>query len=338
MGIKIHLHCFTYGRKPAVELENLCEKIYYYPRKTGILSNLSSLPYTVKSRQSKEMEANLLSNDYPILFEVLHTCYLINDLRFKNRIKIYRHSNIEHDYYNHLAKTEKKFLHKIYLIQEAKKLLKFENIISDANYILAVNEIDAVYFTKKYSFPKTLYIPSFHANNDVKIKNGKGDYILYHGNLSVSENYEAAAWLLENVFLKIKFKVIIAGLNPPAFLKETIKKYEHIKLIENPIETEMNALVENAHLHCLYTAQTTGLKLKLLNVLFTGRFVVCNANMLSGTGFTQNNGMLISNQFITEINTCFQMDFSDLLIEERKIMLKRFSNQKNIETIIKIIS
>lgn len=87
VGVKIHLHCFTYGREPAKELEQICEKVYYYERKTGLASNLSLLPYTVKSRQSLELEQNLLSNDFPILFEVLHTCYLLKDPRFKKRKK-----------------------------------------------------------------------------------------------------------------------------------------------------------------------------------------------------------------------------------------------------------
>jgi hypothetical protein len=337
MGVNIHLHCFAYGRKPSKELESLCEKVYYYPRKTGIISNLSSLPYTVKSRQSEELEANLLSNNFPVLFEVLHTCYLLSDPRFKNRIKIYRHSNIEHDYYNHLAKAEKNSIRKIYLSREAKKLEKFEKIISNADYIFAVNEIDTGYFRKKYPGPKTFYIPSFHPNNEVRIKSGKGEYILYHGNLSISENYEAAEWLLENVFSKIKFRVIIAGLNPPDFLKEIIKRFDHILLVENPDEAKMKALVANAQVHCLYTSQITGLKLKLLNVLFSGKYVVCNSNMLSGTGFAQNNGMLVTDQFIKEINSCFENVFSDSLIAERKIMLERFSNEKNIETVIKEI-
>ncbi len=337
VGINIHLHCFEYGRKPSRELEGLCKKIYYYPRKTGVISNLSSLPYTVKSRQSKEMEKNLLSNDFPILFEVLHTCYLLDDERLKKRIKIYRHSNIEHDYYRHLATAEKSLLKKTYLKREADKLEKFENIISNANYIFSVNEIDANYFVKKYPAVKTLYIPSFHQNNEVQIKKGKGEYILYHGNLSISENYEAVEWLLQNVFSKIKFKVIIAGLNPSNFLKESIKKYSNVSLIQNPGDSEMKQLVENAHIHCLYTAQTTGLKLKLLNVLFGGRFVVCNANMLSGTGFVQNKGLFVSDEFITQINSCFETDFTETLIEERKKMLERFSNQKNVDEMLKAI-
>ena len=69
-GVKIHLHCFSYGRTPSHELEALCEKVYYYDRQIGLSGNFSLKPYTVKSRQSNEMEKNLLANDFPILFEV----------------------------------------------------------------------------------------------------------------------------------------------------------------------------------------------------------------------------------------------------------------------------
>ncbi|HMX05330.1 MAG TPA: hypothetical protein PKE14_11715, partial [Chitinophagales bacterium] len=31
-GIKIHLHCFEYGRNEAPELNAFCEHVYYYPR------------------------------------------------------------------------------------------------------------------------------------------------------------------------------------------------------------------------------------------------------------------------------------------------------------------
>jgi hypothetical protein len=333
MGVKVHLHCFTYGRKSSAELSALCEKVYYYERKTGLMSNLSSLPYTVKSRQSAELEKNLLSNNYPILFEVLHTCYLMGDERFRNRTKIYRHSNIEHEYYRHLAESEKNFFKKAYLRTEASKLKKFESVVKNASCIMAVNELDADYFRKKYPGVKTLYVPSFHANDEVISAEGKGDYVLYHGNLSVSENYEAAQWLIENVFSGNDYPVIIAGLNPPRFLKEMIAKTKHIQLRENPSGSEMQALVSNAQVNCLYTSQPTGLKLKLLNVLFSGRFVVCNPQMISGTGFQSNNCLLIADDLVSSINKCFHQDFSSRLIEERKIMLQQFSNSKNIKTL-----
>lgn len=340
-GVKIHLHCFNYGRNKSPELEALCEKVYYYPRKTGFLANLSLIPYTVKSRQSVELEKNLLSNDFPILFEVLHTCYLLNDERFKNRKKIYRHSNIEHDYYLELSKSERNILKKIYLKIEAQKLKWFESIIHFANVILAVNKTDADYFTKNYPKAKTLYLPSFHANEKLTCEAGKGNFILFHGNLSISENYEAAIWLIENVFSKINLPVIIAGLHPPAFLSDLIKNHQHINLIDSPVESEMTKLIHEAQIHVLYTAQPTGLKLKLLNVLFKGRYIVCNSNMTEGTGIFENKGFLLANtanEFIQKINSVFETEFSSINIQERQKQISNFDNVENRKKLIEIIN
>lgn len=342
MNVKVYLHCFEYGRKHAGELEALCEKVYYYPRKTGLFSGLSALPYTVKSRQSEELEKNLLTNNYPILFEVLHTCYLLNDVRFKNRIRFYRHSNIEHDYYKHLAISEHNFFKRFYLKLEARKLERFEPIINEANYILAVNKEDADYFEKRYKTPKTIYLPSFHANNEIDIKQGKGNYILYHGNLSVSENYEAALWLINHVFKAITYPVIIAGLNPPEFLKEAIAACKNIQLIENPGDEQMKGLISDAHIHCLYTEQATGLKLKLLNVLFSGRFVICNSKMIKGTSLrcTDISGSYsfnLTEEALQLIADVMQKDFSEKELNARKTELEAYSNQVNIEKLISLI-
>jgi hypothetical protein len=341
-GVKVHLHCFNYGRQPAKELDALCEKVYYYERKVGLSSGLSWLPYTVKSRKSAELEKNLLSNNFPLLFEVLHTCYLLSDLRFKDRIKIYRHSNIEHEYYARLAETEKSLSKKLYLKTEAKRLERFEQIVNYADYILAVNEEDAGYFKKKYPRPKTIYLPSFHPNDEVNIKNGKGDYILYHGNLSISENHEGAVWLIKNVFAHTAQRVVIAGLNPPLFLETLIAEHSNIQLVKNPPEEKMNELVAEAHVHCLYTSQSTGLKLKLLNVLFKGRFVICNTKMIAGTSIKNNPEagvyVLDSDQaFIKTVEEVSVREVTPALADRRKQDLDRYYNQSNINTLVDIL-
>ena len=53
-GVKIILHCFEYERPHSKELESLCEKVYYYKRKTGLLANITLLPYNVFSRKDPE--------------------------------------------------------------------------------------------------------------------------------------------------------------------------------------------------------------------------------------------------------------------------------------------
>jgi hypothetical protein len=338
-GVKVILHCFEYGnRKHAPELAALCETVYYYKRDMSFMNQFSSLPFNVKSRINIELKQNLLKDDYPILFEVLHTCYLLNDPDLKNRKKLFRHSNIEHDYFLELAKGERSFLKKMYLKQEASKLKRFEKQITYSDCILSVSETDLAYFKKTYPQTPAVYLPSFHGFDALQSKPGKGNYILYHGNLSVSENYNAALWLIENVFSKITYPVIIAGLNPPAHLTEAIKKYAHITLKQNCPEPEMQSLIEDAQIHCLYTQQGTGLKLKLLNVLYSGRFVVANNHMLVGTQLSA--ACTIANspkEYIDRINTLFPKEFTVEEIETRKHLVSSMNNEEKTKLLLSLI-
>jgi hypothetical protein len=105
-GVKVHLHCFLYNREPSSELEKYCYEVKYYKRKTGALSAIWWKPYIVFSRRSGEMLRDLCKDDYPILFEGLHSCYYLGHPLLRKRKKIYRESNIEHQYYYHLFKAE----------------------------------------------------------------------------------------------------------------------------------------------------------------------------------------------------------------------------------------
>ncbi len=334
--IRVILHCFAYGnRQAAPELEAICEKVYYYQRNTSFRNQLSLLPFNVKSRIDPELKANLLKDNYPILFEVLHTCYLLNDPDLKQRRKLFRHSNIEHDYFLELAKAEKSFLKKMYLKAEAFKLKRFEKQIVHADCILSVSENDLNYFKKMYPDTPSVYLPSFHPFDELQCKPGKGNYILYHGNLSVAENYTAATWLIDEVFSRIAQPVIIAGLNPPSHLIEKIKSFRHIELRKNCDEQEMQTLIEDAQIHCLYTAQSTGLKLKLLNVLYSGRYVLANPTLLVGTPLTEACIVCnTANDYFSAIYTLFEKEFTADAIEKRKTIVSVMNNEKKTEKLI----
>ena len=339
-GVKIYLHCFVYGRKESPELAQLCEQVWYYPRHTGWRSNLSWLPYTVKSRQSEALRSNLLKVEAPILFEVLHTCALLADPELRSRKKIYRHSNIEHHYYRELAKSERSFLKRWYLTIEAKRLEAFETILEQASLILAVNRKDCDYFKSKYPKVRSEYLPSFHSNDAMQIREGKGKYLLFHGNLSVSENYEALEWLIREVFSKVTIPVVVAGLNPPAVVQSWITGHEHITLIPNPDEPRMEELIREAHVHVLYTNQSTGLKLKLLNVLYKGRHVVLNSAMLSGTGIQAGPGVVVAEQaetFRSEILALMDTAFDDTALTYRAGILQPFDNKTNTDKFIDLV-
>jgi hypothetical protein len=339
IGVKVILHCFEYGgKKGSAELESMCEKVYYYKRNTSLINHLSYLPYNIKSRIDLALKQNLLKDNYPILFEVLHTCYLLNDPDFVNRKKLFRHSNIEHDYFLELAKGEKSFLKKIYLRLEAFKLKYFEKKIKSTDCILAVSETDLLYFKKKYPNTQSIYLPSFHQFDYLQCKSGKGNYILYHGNLSISENYNAALWLIKNVFSKLNYPIIIAGLNPPQHLVDAINAYPQISLQQNCSELQMQMLIEDAQIHCLYTEQATGLKLKLLNVLYSGRFVIANNEMLTGTQLNAACSLANSpHEYLQQINVLFQKDFTLEEILLRKNLVATMNNSEKVNTLLSVM-
>ena len=172
----------------------------------------------------------------------------------------------------------------------------------------------------------------------MQCKTGKGNFILYHGNLSISENYNSALWLIENVFSKIKQTVVIAGLNPPIHLIEEIKKYSHITLKQNCTEQDMQSLIEDAQIHCLYTEQATGLKLKLLNVLFSGRFVIANTKMLVGTSLTEACQIANSSkEYIDSINELFSKEINQTEIISRKTIVASINNQEKMKKLLDLL-
>ncbi len=336
-GIKVHLHCFEYGRGKQLELNKYCESVHYYKRKKGVQSHLSKLPFIVKSRISKQLKTNLLKNDVPILFEGLHCCYLLNDDTFKKRFKIVRNHNIEHNYYNELANIETKKVKRTYYKTEAKKLERFEPILENADLCLSISETDLAYFKKKHPNTKSIYVPAFHANNKVSIIPGKGDYVLYHGNLSVAENSNAAKFIIEKLFNESDIPLKIAGLNPKKDLINLVKSYPNIQLVQNPSDDELSELINNAQINLLYTEQATGLKLKLLNVLFNGRHCIVNPKMVEGTSLGR---ICLIDQNITElkksIQSTFSVEFTQEEIETRKVLLTReYSNEISFQKIIK---
>ncbi len=336
-GVKIHLHCFEYGRAEARILESYCEKVYYYKRKMSKTYLLDKLPFVVVTRSSEKMIQTILRDDYPILFEGLHCCFHLNDVRLKDRIKIVRTHNIEHDYYQNLAKVEKSVFKKIYFGLEAKKLKRFEKNLILANYILAISNADTLEFSKRYK--NVLHVTAFHPYEEVKIEEGIGNFCLYHGNLEVGENNEAALFLVNEVFSKIKISLIIAGRKPSDELRNAVSQYKNIELKANISTAEIDELIKEAQINILPTFQATGIKLKLLAALFNGRHCIVNSPMVEKTGIeslcTIKNS---SEEMIAAVNALFTTPFKSTTIKEReRILLDSFSNEKNIKKLYTLI-
>lgn len=335
-GVKVHLHCFEYGRGEA-EVLNRCQEVKYYKRDTSFWKQMRREPYVVASRCSEELVKDLLKDDYPILCEGLHTTAVLKDSRFKNR-KIYvRAHNVEHDYYQLLAESERALWKRWFYKMEAKKLKRYEPVLKHAACIFAITQKDADYFNAHYGH--SLYVPGFSALSRVCSETGRGDYVLYHGNLSVAENKKAAEWLVEQVFAELELPCVVAGLNPSDDLLELCSRYSHVTLKANPDDAEMMDLLRNAQVNVLVTDQPTGLKLKLLNALYNGRFCLVNDDMVRGTSLDRLCVVAETPEaFISEIHRLMEEDFTEDDIEERDEALKElYQNDKNAQLIIETI-
>jgi uncharacterized protein (UPF0216 family) len=335
LGIGITLHCFKYGREEQIELKKICEKVYYYQRNAGIKYHISSKPYIVATRSNRKLLKNLLKNTNPILFEGLHSTYYINHSELKDRKKIVRAHNIEHEYYTNLASIEASYYKKIFFKREAKKLKRYEKVLDIADHILAISKNDTIYFEKLYS--KTLNISAFHPNNEIQIQEGTGKYALYHGNLSVPENIYAAEFLVNSVFSDFDYPLIIAGKNPSSYLKESIARYNNIELRTNLSDNEIKELIQNAQINILPTFQKTGLKLKLLSSLYLGRHCIVNENMVENTGLED---LCIIKNTATEMKEAI-LSFKENPFNENDILKRKeildtgYSNKGNANLIIK---
>ena len=322
-GVQIILHCFEYGRGQANELNDLCEKVYYYPRKSA-LSAFGFLPYIAASRFNKKLLERLCADKYPILLEGIHTCIYLRYKAVAGKNVIVRCHNIEHDYYFQLAKASSNFFKKMFYRVEGYRLKNFEKVMHKASSLAAVSAADVAWLCK--SFKNVHYIPPFHPFNRIDIKAGMGKYILYHGNLSVEENRAAAEFLINKVFPHLAVPCIVAGRNAKN-LGSLLGPVSHITLVEPVDNTEMHKLVQNAQINILPTFQDTGIKLKLLHALFAGRHCIINPEMLGNTALSSTCAIAKSSQeFIQFCHLLFKTQFSAEDISKRKLILEREYN------------
>ncbi|HUZ59001.1 MAG TPA: glycosyltransferase family 4 protein [Hanamia sp.] len=337
MGIKIYLHCFEYGRGKQPELNKYCEKVYYYKRETLTAGIPLRLPYIVSSRINPQLIKNILKDNYPVLLEGIHCTYYLYHGELSNRKVLVRLHNVEYEYYGQLAKSTNNFYKKVYFTLESRLLIKYEKIISVKAKFIAVNEKDKLTYQKVFSAADIEFLPVFVPFNKVNSKIGNGKFCLYHGNLSVAENEKAVFWLLEKIFHGLDITFIIAGKNPSSSIRKEISKYKKVQLIENPSQIEMEELIINAQIHLLPSFNTTGIKIKLLNALFNGRFIITNATSLNGTGLETLCCIAESpSEYIQKIKELFEVPFNENEIKKREIILKDlYNNEKNARQLIK---
>ncbi|MEP6615788.1 MAG: glycosyltransferase [Ginsengibacter sp.] len=328
-GVKIHLHCFEYGRGKQYDLNYYCTEVNYYKRRKNIMAFFSGIPHIAASRANNELLHNLLKDDHPVLLEGIHCTWFLYQNKLKEKKVLIRLHNVEYDYYFNLAKVETSLMRKLYFFTEGWLLKRYEKKVAEKALCVAVSKNDISVYNSEFGITSIEYLPVFLPYIKLNCVTGNGDFYLYHGNLSVIENEIAVEWLLENVH-DPAIPFIIAGKNPSKKLVDLGKTYTGVSIIENPTTETLNELIRSAQVHLLPSFNSSGIKIKLINALFNGRHCLVNQEAGIETELELLCHVSKKKDYKKKAAELFTRPFTEQDIELRSnVLLDKFNNQKN---------
>lgn len=336
LGVEITLHTFEYGRGEQEELNKYCKKIFYYKRKNFYKSFCSSLPFVVKTRGNDLLKERLINSKLPVVFEGLHTTHLLYKRVLQDVKTIVRMHNVEHLYYNGLAKSEKNNFKKMFFKLEGQKLKKYESVLQHADHILSLSLLEQDYFFDNYGV-KAQYIPVF-SDMDFEELAEEENFVLWHGDLRVTDNEKSALQAID-ILKNTNYKLIVASSFKLNTVLTMCNQYENIVFNDLKKKDALEKLLKTAKVNLLFTFQPTGIKLKLLKALVKSRFVMVNSLMLEGTNL-QELCVVANSEFEVkrELEKLMNTQFSDEERNERKEKMRFFNPKINAQKIVDIIS
>lgn len=340
-GIKIHLHYFKCNNCCASkELGRYCETIQSYQKKDGVDCLSLHSPYFVNSRCNQQLIENINKDNHPVLLEGLHTTGIINEINKNGRKICVRMHNEPSIHFKELARYTINPAKKTFYFAESLLSKKYTPTLPDSCMYACVTEDDKNNFVNM-GLTNVQLIPTFPNWQTVDGSTGVGSLCLFHGNLAVPDTEKAALWLLCNVFNKVRVPFIIAGKNPTKSVEKAASLCQNTCLVSNPGETEMEDLLQKAHINILpcFSKNITGIRTKLLHALYKGRHCVTTPAMVEGTGLEAACHIgTTANALASIISQLYYLPFEEEEVKLRKHLLENtYNNDVNINRFINFL-
>lgn len=335
IGYSIVLHCFVKEHRTVPpELTALIKKCYYYRLNQTIFSFFSSLPISIKSRNSKELLLNLKKIKGPILFESSKVTGLLEKHSFPEMFL--RLHNVESAYFRGLAKSESNYFMKIIYFLEGLKFERFERKMNYYEAVFTLSKNEQIWSEKRNKNAR--YVPLFHGNVALKDLTPFGKYAIYSGDMRTADNKKAVEYLI-SVFNKVQdYDLVIAVSEGIDFVQNKIGKAKNITAVQIDNYTHLQLLLAEAHINVMVSFQASGTKLKLVNALFNSRHCLINENMVDDDSVL-SLCKIASNEteFIQQISLLKLQPFTDF--DRRKQLLSEvyddLANAKEMDKIFR---
>lgn len=334
IGFKIYLHCFYQTRSQvSAELKAITEEVFLYKKNRNPFFLFSKFPLPVVCRFHKDLIQNIAKIDAPVFFEGLQTTMILQKINLPNK-KYLRLHNIESDFYAGMSKNETNYFWKVMYHLVAEKFINYQKIIPTFNHVFTLScyENEVV----KSMMKQTNYISVFHGNQHHFLSE-RGKFALYHGDLRLADNKNAAKFLIE-VFKEIPdYKLIIASSTGKKMIEDKAKNLPNVTFVELNSNNQLTDLFAEAHINVMLSFQRSGTKLKVVNSLFNGRFCLVNKNMIDDVDILILCELAETKQeFIAKINELKNKDYQE---NERRnkvlsVALNDIENAKKIEKLL----
>ncbi len=333
-GVNIMLHCFVYSSfRPHDAIKEVAGEVYYYPRINWPALLSPGQPYIVSSRKNPILFSRLNKDRAPILFEGIHTTGFLDEL--KGRKLMLRAHNIEHKYYAELARESYRF-HYLFFQREALALERYEcNKASSFDAVFAISTQDEQWYSQKGA--KSVFMPVYHGFDEITIPEGRGEYLLYQGDLSIDMNQKALIELLKNIPQDAKYPIVVAGRSGERAFEEKLLKYPNFRREIDVSEEKMAELIQDAQVIIIHSRHPSGMKVKIFPALYQGRFIAANENSITHTNL--DKALHIYNN-VKEVGLLLKrlwpLEFTTSHIAERSAILSQFpSDQEKAREIIR---
>ena len=143
---------------------------------------------------------------------------------------------------------------------------------------------------------------------------------------------------LIDIYKDSKYKLVIASSYKNTKVITEISKYNNISFDTLREQDDLHHLLESAHINALPTFQNTGIKLKLLNTLRQGKFVIANDPMIQKTGLeTLCEKANSKAEFLSKTAKLLDQNFEGSFEKEREKLLENFDPDTSATKIIKLI-
>lgn len=266
-------------------------------------------PISVSNRWNINLATQLIENKYDVY--ILENFNMVKYLEYipKDSKIVLRVHNIESCSRYELFKSNP---FKIKSILELIESIKYSNVerrfLDRIDKFLFISKDEKKYFEIKYPQfnEKFEWLPPVcNFNDDINIKIGNGNFILYYGDLTVSHNIIGIKKFIKNVFNKLylnrNIKLKISG-------KVNKKDKEYLEKI-NGIEVlgyvdDLDSIIKKAKFIVAPIYTGAGVKIKVIHSISKGKIVITTPKGIEGTGLIKNLNIMSADTYEDYYNYC----------------------------------